>query len=197
MNYMTIKTISRETKGTRENKRLRKEGMVPGIVLKIDKTLVPLSINKADLLSLISKQGKTAVFKLGIDNNKPIFAMIRDIDMIPHTSDYLNISIFEVSLSESIRANVDFRIINEDYLLLSKLSITQYLKSLSVSGLPNDIPDFIEIDGAKLKNGDNILLKDITLPKNITTDIDPDSMVLAVSAFRSAPQVPETEEIAE
>jgi large subunit ribosomal protein L25 len=197
MNYATLKTISREPKGTRENKRLRKDGMVPGTVLKLDKTSIPLSIKRTDLFSLISGHGKAAVFKLGIDRKKQIFAMIRDIDMLPHTNNYLNISLFEVSLKEEIKANVDFRIINEDALLLSKLSVTLYLKSLSVAGLPNDIPDFIEIDGAKLKNGDNILLKDITLPDTITTDVDPESMVFAVSTFKSAPPAPEADETGE
>lgn len=199
MDYTTLKAISREPKGTRENKRLRKDGMLPGTVLKLDKTAIPLSIKKTDLSSLINKHGKATVFKLSVDKKKPIFAMIRDIDILPLTNNYLNIVIFEVSLKEEIKANVDFKIINEDSLLLSKLGATLHLKSLSVVGLPNDIPDCIEIDGAKLKNGDIVLLKDITLPDTITTDVDSESMVLAVSAFKAVKveSTPEDEETVE
>lgn len=196
MNYTTLKTTSREPKGTRANNRLRKEGIIPGSVLKLDKTSVPFSIKKTDLLSLINNQGKAVVFKLAIDRKKPIFAMIRDIDIFPHTDNYLNVSLFEVSLKEEIKTNVDFVITNEEALLLSKLNVTLYQKSLSVAGLPNDIPDYIEIDAEKLKNGDNILLKDIKLPESITTDQDPESLVIAVTSFKSAP-APVEEEVEE
>lgn len=196
MNYTTLKTTSREPKGTRANNRLRKEGMIPGSVLKLDKTSIPFSIKKTDLLSLINNQGKAVVFKLAIDRKKPIFAMIRDIDIFPHTDNYQNVSLFEVSLKEEIKTNVDFVITNEEALLLSKLNVTLYQKSLSVAGLPNDIPDYIEIDAEKLKNGDNILLKDIKLPESITTDQDPESLVIAVTSFKSAP-APVEEEVEE
>jgi large subunit ribosomal protein L25 len=193
MNYTTLKTTLRQPKGTRSNNRLRKEGMVPGSCIRLDKTSIPFSVKKNELQALINKQGKTVVFKLAIDAKKPIFAMIRDIDIFPHTDNILNVSFFEVSLKEEIKTNVDFRIINEEQLLLSKLSVTVYLKTLSVVGLPNNIPDYIEIDAEKLKNGDNVYLKDMTLPKSVTTDADPETMVYAVTSFKSAPALQETE----
>lgn len=186
MNYTTLKAISRQPKGTRANKRLRKEGMIPGSLTKLDKTSIPLSVKKSELLNLISKQGKAAVFKLGIDAKKPIYAMIREIEIYPHTDNYLNVGFFEVSLKEEIKTNVDFKIIKDETLKFAKLSVTLYQKSIRVSGLPNDIPEYIEIDGHKLKNGDNLYLKDIKLPKEITTDADLETMILAVSAFKSA-----------
>ncbi len=187
MNYTTLKTTSRQTKGTRENNRMRREGLIPGSVMKLDKTSVPISAKKSDLLSLLSNHGRAAVFKLGIDTKRPIFAMIRDIEVLPHTDNYLNLSLFEVSLKEEIKANVDFRIVNDESMQFAKLGITMYLKSLSVTGLPNDIPDYIDIDVSEMKNGDNILLKDLALPSNLATDVDMDTMVLSVISFRSAP----------
>jgi len=197
MNYTSLKTISREPMGTRANNRLRKEGLVPGSVTRLDKTSTALSVKKNELISLINKYGKAAVFKLVIDTKKPIYAMIREIEIYPHTDNYLNISFFEVSLKEEIKTNVDFRLINEETLIFAKLSVTLYQKSIRVSGLPNNIPDCIEIDAQKLKNGDNMYLKDIELPKDLTTDVDPDTMILAVSAFKSAPAEVESEEIQE
>lgn len=196
MNYSTLKTTSRQPKGTRENNRMRKEGFIPGTVIKLDKTSVSLSIKKSDLLSLLSNHGRAAVFKLAIDTKRPIFAMIREIEILPHTDNYLNLSLFEVSLKEEIKANVDFRIINDEGLHFAKLGITMYLKSLSVSGLPNDIPDYIDIDVSAMKNGDNILLKDLVLPEKLTTDVDMETMVLSVISFRSAP-AEETTEVVE
>ena len=62
-----------------------------------------------------------------------------------------------------------------------------YLKSLSVTGLPNDIPDYIDIDVSEMKNGNNILLKDLVLPDKLASDVDMETMVLSVTSFRSAP----------
>lgn len=187
MNYTTLKTTSRQTKGTRENNRMRKDGFIPGSVMKLDKISIPITVKKSDLLNLLSNHGRAAVFKLGIDNKKPIFAMIRDIEILPHTDNYLNLSLFEVSLKEEIKANVNFRIVNDESLQFAKLGVTMYLKSLSVTGLPNDIPDYIDIDVSEMKNGNNILLKDLVLPDKLASDVDMETMVLSVTSFRSAP----------
>jgi large subunit ribosomal protein L25 len=119
--------------------------------------------------------------------------MIRDIEVQSHTDIYLNVNLFEVSLKEEIKASVDFKIINDESLQLSKLRVSQYIKSLNVTGLPNDIPDYIEIDASNFKNGDNILLKDITLPDGIATDADPESLLISVSSFKAVPAQEDTE----
>ena len=106
MKYTTLKTISRQPMGTRSNNRLRKEGAIPGSVLKLDKTSTSLSINRSDFVNLINTQGRSAVFKLAIDKQKPIFTMIRDIEVQSHTDIYLNVNLFEVSLKEEIKAPV-------------------------------------------------------------------------------------------
>ncbi|NLL55757.1 MAG: 50S ribosomal protein L25 [Clostridiales bacterium] len=197
MKYATLKTISRQPKGTRANNRLRKDGLIPGSVLKLDKSTQPISIKKSELMALINSHGRAAVFKLAIDKKKAIFAMIRDIEVLPHTDNILNVILFEVSLKEEIKASVDFRIINEESLLLAKLNTTFYQKSLNVTGLPNNIPDFIDIDAKKLKDGDSLAVKDIVLPEGITADSDPEVIVLAVSSFKSGPATAEVEEDAE
>jgi len=166
---------------------MRTDGFIPGSVMKLDKISIPITVKKSDLLNLLSNHGRAAVFKLGIDTKKPIFAMIRDIEILPHTDNYLNLSLFEVSLKEEIKANVNFRIVNDEGLQFAKLGVTMYLKSLSVTGLPNDIPDYIDIDVSEMKNGNNILLKDLVLPDKLATDVDMETMVLSVTSFRSAP----------
>lgn len=52
---------------------------------------------------------------------------------------------------------------------------------------PNDIPDYIDIDVSEMKNGNNILLKDLVLPDKLASDVDMETMVLSVTSFRSAP----------
>ena len=65
---------------------------------------------------------------------------------------------------------------------------------IPVKGLPQDVPNFIEIDVKDLDHGDNIIIKDIVFPAGIVPELDENQLVISVSEAKIRQQ-PKEEEV--
>jgi large subunit ribosomal protein L25 len=63
--------------------------------------------------------------------------------------------------------------------------IDQLLFTLTVQARPGQIPTQIEVDVATLELGEQIKVGDITLPDNVTTEVDPEAPIAQGSPTRS------------
>ncbi len=176
-----LKAEIRQPQGSKANKRLRKDGYLPGSICSKNASAISIQLRSDELRKAIAKQGRLAVFKLEVGKKK-YNVMIKDLQTMPVTNDFLDITFQQVSLREEIKADVALRVLNIEKLEFQKLRLFMQIESLPVSGLPNDIPNAIEIDVADLQVGDSIYVKDLQLPDKITTDAEPEQVVLSVSA---------------
>ena len=69
--------------------------------------------------------------------------------------------------------NVPLHFLNEDASVGVKAGgiVSHEMTELEVSCLPKDLPEFIEVDMAKLDVGDSIHLNDIVLPEGVSSVI--------------------------
>ena len=71
-------------------------------------------------------------------------------------------------------------------------SINRVETEISVSCLPRDLPEYIEVDLAELKLGESLHLSDVKLPEGVTStdlahgDEDHDRAIVAVHQTRAA-----------
>jgi large subunit ribosomal protein L25 len=75
-----------------------------------------------------------------------------------------------VDANAVLTANVPLHFINEDTSPAGKAAdivVTHELKEVTVSCLPKDLPESIDVDLADLKAGDVVYLSDIKLPKGV------------------------------
>ena len=56
---------------------------------------------------------------------------------------------------------------------------------ISVKGLPQNVPDAIEINVTNLQLGDTINIGNIKLPNGIVTEMDPEQVVVSVNEARA------------
>lgn len=180
MSLELLKVESRKASGSRASNRLRKSGYLPAVICSKNADSISVKVETSSLKKSLNALGRSAVFKLQIDNKNTISAMIKDIDFQPLTNDYLCVTFQQVSLKEDIKADVAIRVINTDNLEINKLSISMHVKTLTITGLPQDIPNYIDIDGTNMQGGDNLFVKDIKLPEAITVDAEPETMILSV-----------------
>jgi len=67
--------------------------------------------------------------------------------------------------------------------------VDQQLFALTVRARPADIPAALELDVSGLTVGDALRVSDIALPAGVSTDVDPDTVVVAGQASRVAAEV--------
>lgn len=165
-----INAVKRDAKGTGASRRLRRAGTVPGVVYGGGKDAVTLEINAKELfLEFRHEAFHASVLSLNLDGKKES-VLLRDFQMHPVRNTIQHIDFQRVSATEKIHVKVPFHFINADIAPGVKIGggiVAHILTEADVSCLAKDLPEFIEVDVAKLEMGHSIHLSEIKLPKGV------------------------------
>lgn len=181
---VTIAIEKREIANGSAGKKLRAIGYIPGAINRKGLESVSVKIKKDELLKNIFKYGKNYLFTLDLGGNESYPAMIKEMQHSPIKREILNVVFQQVSITEKIKFDLNIKIVGKEAIELKELNFVQQMDKILVTGLPQDIPDFIEIDVTDLNLDDKICIGDIKFPKGIETEIEADSIVLVINELR-------------
>ena len=181
MDNSTKLKIEERAKGSKgATKRLRKEGLLPGSISRKGDTSVSISLKYDEFRKAFKQMGQSGVFTLQVGRKKPYSAMIREIQYVPGTYDFLHITFQGISLDEETTADIHLHIQGRDELHHNNYELLQQLESLHMKGLPGDFPQAINIDVSKMVPGDHLTVADVELPEGLTCLTESDRLVLSV-----------------
>jgi len=165
-----INAVLRDVKGTGASRRLRRAGVVPGVVYGGSKAAQTIEIGHKELfLEFRHEAFHASVLTLNLDGKKES-VLLRDFQMHPVRNTIQHIDFQRVSATEKIHVKVPFHFINADVAPGVKLGggiVAHILTEADVSCLAKDLPEFIEVDVAALEIGDSVHLSQIKLPKGV------------------------------
>ncbi len=164
-----ISATSRKAQGTGASRRLRKTGRVPGIIYGSgEPALIEVDHNNL-YYSLRNEAFHASILTLEMEGKKEQ-VLLRDFQMHPFRQQVLHIDFQRVDASKRIHMKMPLHFINADIAPGVKLGggiINHVLSELEISCLPNDLPEFIEVDLAGLDLGHSIHVSDIKLPTSV------------------------------
>jgi len=165
-----INAVKRDAKGTGASRRLRRAGTVPGVIYGGGKEAFAIELNHKDLFMQFRHEAfHASVLSLNLDGAKEN-VLLRDFQMHPVRNTIQHIDFQRVSATEKIHVKVPFHFVNADNAPGVKLSggiVAHILTEADVSCLAKDLPEFVEVDVAKLEMGHSIHLSEIKLPKGV------------------------------
>jgi large subunit ribosomal protein L25 len=167
------------TKGNK--KKLRENGFIPGIISGKGMESIPVAVKKDDFRKCLNTYGRNAIIKLNNSDGKSYNVMVKEFQTSPLIYEIIHIDFQKVSLSEEIKAQVSIKIVGQELIEAKRLVLNRQLDTILVTGLPQDIPDDIEIDVSNLCSGSSIKISDISLPKGLTISGGTDQLLLSVS----------------
>jgi len=164
-----IGATSRKAQGTGASRRLRKTGRVPGIIYGSgEPALIEIDHNSL-YYSLRNEAFHASILTLDMEGKKEQ-VLLRDFQMHPFRQQVLHIDFQRVDANKRIHMRMPLHFINADIAPGVKLGggiINHVLNELEISCLPNDLPEFIEVDLAGLDLGHSIHVSDIKLPASV------------------------------
>ena len=180
----------RDDYGTNNNRRLRKSGFVPGVVYGTSKDLKHIKLSHKDLLiNLKNERFNSSILDLKIGKEKKQSVLLREVQFHPWRKEVLHVDFQRVSDNKEINVNVPIHFINEDKCIGVKQGgglISHILNELEIICLPQDLPEFIEVDLENLELGNSIHISQISLPKGVRSLLSQktseDPAVVAVQA---------------
>lgn len=148
----------------KHNKPLRKQNMLPGVVMEKSKPSLPVVMDFVEFNKVYKDSGETSLidFALGDANFK---VLISEVQLNPMSLKPIHAVFRKVDLKEKLTAQVPVEIINEEINPLIKAGEAMMLKLLDeieVEALPTDLPKEFVIDASKLINiGDEVKIADL------------------------------------
>jgi len=181
---VTMAVERREKTNSRESRRLRKIGYIPGSISIKGKESISVKVKKEELLRNLSEHGRNYIFNLQLDGNENITAMVKELYYSPISRELLCVDFQQISFNEEIKVNVEIKLIGKESVEFRKLLVLQQMDEIPVKGLPQNIPAYIEIDVTGLDLDDRITIGDVKFPEGIEPDIEADKIVLTISKPR-------------
>ena len=167
------------TLGSRATNRLRTAGKIPGVLYGLGVTPTPLAVDARALrAALRGDHGINAVLTLDVDGTEHV-AMARDIQRHVTRGTVSHVDFLVVDRNVSVSADVPVTLVGESDLGGAAM-VDVVVSSLTVNAKPESIPAAIEVDQSTLTMGSQVLVKDLDLPAGVTTDADPDEVVVRV-----------------
>lgn len=173
--------------GKGHNRRLRVEGLVPGIYYDAKGTNIPVKIKMIPLQKAYSKLGRSQVFDLVIEKGgktETMPALLWRVRNEPVTGLPEHVDFFGVDLTKEIKIAVRFEIIGEAAGVKLGGTVELYRETIEVVCKPMDIPESIIIDITELDILDSIHIEEIKFPENVTPLFDENYAVVASAAMR-------------
>ncbi|MEE9446735.1 MAG: 50S ribosomal protein L25/general stress protein Ctc [Arenicellales bacterium] len=174
-NKLVINADTRERSGTSSVRRMRHEGLVPGIVYGGEDANVNIKFDHNKILhSLDHEAFHSSILEMVIDGNSEK-VVLRDYQLHP-TSDVkiMHVDFQRVSSKEKLSMTVPFHFTGEDDcdgINLEGGAMISIINELDIVCLPADLPEYITVDISKLAMGETMTLADLTLPKGVESQI--------------------------
>ena len=186
-----LKIDIRNEVSKRENKSLQSNGYIIGVINRKGEDSLPVAVKKDEFRRVLKEYGRNAIIKLQAPDKNSYDVMVKKIEFSPLKYDYHHIDFQKVSLNEEIKVEVTFKFVGREFLEAKRLILNRQLDEIPVIGLPQNIPDFIEIDVSEKENGDNIFVSDLVLGEGLSTDVDETQLIASISEAKTA--APETD----
>ncbi len=196
----TLKAAPRTDFGSRTSRRLRREGLVPGVVYSGGSEARPFQVAERDVRHVLSEGA--ALFDLEIEGGKAVPVVVKEQQQHPVRGSLQHIDLQEVRLDEAIQAEVAVELEGGDSAPGVKGGgvLEHVTREVTVEALPTDIPDQIVADVSAMEINDTLQLSALTMPEGVTLVADePDEVTIATLSPPRVEEVaePEVEEEAE
>ena len=183
-------------KSSKTNKQLRREGFLPGSISSKGKDSVSVTIKADELRRGLSTYGRNSLFRIILEGRE-ITGMVKDIQLSPVKGTMLHVDFQEVSLTEEIKVVLQIVLRGTDALEFKGLMALRQSDSVTVKGLPQNIPDDLVIDVSNIDRVENIHLKDVAFPEGIIPEGDPEHLLISIAEAKRIAVEREDEEASE
>jgi large subunit ribosomal protein L25 len=190
----SLAVAERPETGSRAARRLRREGVIPGVVYGGgDCTAVRIDARELRSALLAS----SAVIDVTIEGGKSRPVIVKDQQHHPVRDEIVHIDLLEVRLDEKIHTTVPLELEGAEEAPGAKEGgvIEHVTRELNIEALPTSIPERVVADVSGMEAAATMHLSELTAPEGVVFLDDPEETIIAtVTIPTEEPEEPEVEE---
>ncbi|AOK54462.1 50S ribosomal protein L25/general stress protein Ctc [Burkholderia stagnalis] len=185
---MKVVAFERQLQGTGASRRLRNAGKTTGIVYGGEAAPQMIELDHNALWHALKKEAfHSSILDLEVAGASQQ-VLLRDVQYHPFKQLVLHVDFQRVDAKKKLHTKVPVHFVNAETSPAVKLSsaiIAHVVTEIEVECLPADLPEFVEIDLAKIEAGQSLHAKDVVLPKGValTSHVEAENPVVASAAL--------------
>ena len=182
MSEIALKAQKRGT-GKKAAKAVRNSGLVTGVYYRNGYEPIPIAVHPLSMRPIVYTSAAN-IISLEIEGaDAPLSCMLKDITFDPVTDVIVHFDLFGISNDNVVDFKVPVKIIGQSAGIREGGILEHILHKLSVTCLPKDLPQHLDVDITELKIGQSLHVRDISYP-GIKINVIGDATIVAISAPR-------------
>ncbi len=167
-----VTAFPRTNEGKGASRRLRATGRVPGVIYGGGKDAQSLEFDHKALLRHLKLEAfHSSILDMTVGGNKDR-VLLRDFQMHPWKEQVQHVDFLRIDPKKKVHMAVPLHFMNAEIapgVKLGKGVVQHIMNELEVQCLPDDLPEYIEVDLKDLELDDSIHVTDLQLPKGVET----------------------------
>ncbi len=190
-----LEVQERERSGTRESRRLRRSGIIPGVLYGRGKPHA-IAVPERELRRVLTgAAGLHTILDVVLAGQKTTHSSIlKDYQVDPIRGKIQHFDLHEVRLDQAIQTSLVVELIGESVGTKAGGVLSQVAREVRVEALPLEVPERLELDVSAMEIGDALRLADLRTPDGVTLLDDPETVLATVTV---PTRVEEPEEVLE
>jgi large subunit ribosomal protein L25 len=163
----TLKAQERTEFGSRTSRRLRRAGLVPGVVYGGGSEARAFQVNEREARNVLVHGG--ALIEVQIDGGQAVPVVVKEQQRGPVRGELLHLDLQEVRLDEEIEADVTIELLGTDEAPgVKEGGVMEHVThEITISALPTAIPESIPADVSGMDIGDTLQLDGVLAPEGV------------------------------
>jgi large subunit ribosomal protein L25 len=187
-----IEVQRREPGHSRETRRLRRDGRIPGVLYGLGGDPVPFDADERAMRNALAHRG--AVLELVIEGSgEP--AVLKDAQRHPVRGDLMHVDLVRVDLNKPIEAQVNIHLTDQETSPgVREGGVLEHpTREITIEALPADVPEYLELSVGEMQINDRLTTEAVVLPAGVTLVSDLEEVIASVSPPRVEEPEPELE----
>ncbi|HET7758542.1 MAG TPA: 50S ribosomal protein L25, partial [Gaiellaceae bacterium] len=187
----------RESRGSAESRRLRKQGLIPGVLYGRGKTPHAICVPERELRRVLTGDGGlNAILDVVLEGQKTTHpSILKEYQQHPVKGGITHVDFHEVRLDQPIQARVVVELVGEPVGVTEGGVLSQVNREVTIEALPMEIPEHLELDVSGMAIGDTLRLADLRAQEGVAYLDDPEETVLATVTMPTRIVEPEEEAV--
>ena len=192
-----LEVLERESRGSADSRRLRKRGLIPGVLYGRGNEPHAFCVAERELRRVLTGAGGLhAILDVTLDGqNTSRPSILKSYQQDPVRGTLTHIDLQEVRLDQPIQARVVVELIGEPVGVTEGGVLSQVNREITVEALPLEVPEHLDLDVTGMAIGDTLRLADLPVQEGLKFLEDPEEIELATVTMPTRFVEPEPEEV--
>ncbi len=181
MGDVTFEVEARDSRGKGAARKLRAQGLVPGVVYGGGRDATPIALDAAGLERLLERSHSGVNTLIDLAGNSPVAGrtvIAKELQREAVRGRLTHVDFYEIDLTHKIEVDVPIHLTGTPKGVVLGGVLDQQQREITLLCMPNAIPDEIEADVSGMELGDSLHIADLTVPAGVEL-VTEDSLTVA------------------